>query len=264
MSINKLQNNITTLDIISKTNDVVEKTNITSGGWVQKAYAAYTYPSTLSHSSNPTKYTVDLSNYLPNDGENYEVLLYYGGSGNLVLGTDFHDTLGGFYANDNRQCQTVVVGPKREIYLFVYNSNVTSFEFHVNAYKQVTSDINHKLEDDLSNLSNSGTTAMETLIANKAKNFGIPTSKYIDFEIGANGATYTAPANGWFNANYYVDTIGKFLHIRTLDTDFRVDDMSYNGWVSACMPVYKGEQVSIGYSTPTLSKIRFIYASNEG
>ena len=34
MSINKLQNNITTLDIISKTNDVVEKTNITSGGWV--------------------------------------------------------------------------------------------------------------------------------------------------------------------------------------------------------------------------------------
>jgi hypothetical protein len=83
--------------------------------------------------------------------------------------------------------------------------------------------------------------------------------------LGANGATYTAPANGYF----YVDGNGTNKHVNfqfnVNGVTIRQDRIVGN---ANCAPIglvkaRKGESVIITYTTSSLSSFRFIYAEGE-
>ena len=58
---------------------------------------------------------------------------------------------------------------------------------------KITADLQLKAEKDLSNI----TAEAKSQIAGH----GMPSSNYVDLTLGASGATYTAPASGYFEFN---------------------------------------------------------------
>lgn len=256
MNINKLNNNITLLDVIDTTNNVVDKSNIISGGWVISHKTIYSYPTTLQwNNTNPTIYTIDLSNYLPKDGENYEVMYYCGGKGNVVLGSDLISDCGGWYGNvGNRIFTTTVVGNGRYLTVKVYNSNATEAELYLKAYKMVTSDVNTKLEQDLSNLTDEAKSVM-------AKT-SFPSDTVIYLEWGTAGTSYTAPADGWFCAR--ADLLNGYLELNnTKGFNFRTSGYISYGTTSVILPAKKNDSILLWYDKLDSTKahtINFTYA----
>ena len=108
-----------------------------------------------------------------------------------------------------------------------------------------------KANTDFSNLSAAG--------KNIASGLGMPSNRYIDLTLGASGATYTAPANGWIlvgkrcTANQYLGTYANSI-MKCLE----VWNTSY---CSLLFPVRKGNVFQISYSASgTTDVFRFIYA----
>ena len=108
-----------------------------------------------------------------------------------------------------------------------------------------------KANTDFSNLSAAG--------KNIASGLGMPSNRYIDLTLGASGATYTAPANGWIlvgkrcTANQYLGTYANSI-MKCLE----VWNTSY---CSLLFPVRKGNVFPISYSASgTTDVFRFIYA----
>lgn len=100
----------------------------------------------------------------------------------------------------------------------------------------------------------------------------MPSDRYIDLTLGANGSTYTAPANGWLclarqtnNSNQYVQ-----FNATSSDLGYRNNILTgqevYNkGAIAcACMPMLKGQSTVIYYSAGgTIHVFRFVYAGGE-
>lgn len=96
----------------------------------------------------------------------------------------------------------------------------------------------------------------------------MPSNKYIDLTLGASGASYTAPANGWFT---HQRTAG------TANTGMRFSNVTVGSLGSACLssttagtcavtvPAKKGDEVFLYYNTTGtgLNIFRFIYAEGE-
>ena len=108
-----------------------------------------------------------------------------------------------------------------------------------------------KANTDLSNLSADG--------KDIASGLGMPSNRYIDLTLGASGATYTAPANGWIlvgkrcTANQYLGTYANSI-MKCLE----VWNTSY---CSLLFPVRKGNVFPISYSASGTTEVfRFIYA----
>lgn len=95
---------------------------------------------TLSAEDNPGQYTMDLSEYLPQSGEQYLVLCNTNlNSGNTMVDTDLGKNIAQIYngLSSPLSFQLILpVGADRQIKLRVY-SNLTNFYFQVNAYLKV-------------------------------------------------------------------------------------------------------------------------------
>lgn len=99
---------------------------------------------------------------------------------------------------------------------------------------------------------------------------GMPSSRYIDLTLLASGNTYTAPANGWFNAQQNISTnatvnVG-MLAINTT-TNVRVGEQNnFAGYHvnSVLLPVKKGEAMALYYYEYTsISHFKFFYDEGE-
>lgn len=105
--------------------------------------------------------------------------------------------------------------------------------------------------------------ASDELYAVSGSGIGFPSSDYEDLTIGASGAAYTAPANGWF-------TIGIVGRAGSTYAEL-VDSLSGNGsctsysggWGRACLPIRKGIPVQVYYWGSDFKVFRFIYAEGE-
>ena len=94
---------------------------------------------------------------------------------------------------------------------------------------------------------------------------GMPSSKYIDVSVGANGTTYTAPANGYFCSQ------GNFSQenglIRLLNNSRRsigTDSKAGVAWSYAVfVPCQKGDEVVLFYQSVSGVKLTFIYAEGD-
>ena len=100
--------------------------------------------------------------------------------------------------------------------------------------------------------------------------WGMPSYTYIDLTLGASGATYQAPANGWYticsNSN---GTYPKNIElINSSGGDVNTSTKAYNnnnsGWLRCSLPVKKGDIVACYYNNISLQHFRFVYAQGSG
>ena len=94
--------------------------------------------------------------------------------------------------------------------------------------------------------------------------WGMPSSKYIDLTLGASGATYTAPANGYY-AIRMTSSEAQFISMVNDNNgaqSFQV--FPGPGWEAGTyIEVKKGQVISIHYNCPTKNMFRFIYAEGD-
>ena len=111
-----------------------------------------------------------------------------------------------------------------------------------------------KADTNLGNLSTSG--------KDIASGLGMPSNRYIDLTLGASGATYTAPANGWFFVRK-VSTGIQVIYLTNTTNGMTLSCYSSNSgeYLDSIMPVVKGQSVICEYSTGgTTQFFRFVYA----
>lgn len=111
----------------------------------------------------------------------------------------------------------------------------------------------NKADVDASNFSSIGKSVLSGL--------GMPSKRYIDLTLGASEATYTAPANGWFN----LITQGlTYLDMYRTNDRFGSISNPNNGYARKFVPIQKGQSLAIYYSgTPTNTSFRFYYAEGD-
>lgn len=116
---------------------------------------------------------------------------------------------------------------------------------------------NGKADVDLSNVNVSGTSL--------ASGWSMPSSRYIDLTLGASGATYTAPANGYFYLQKIATSTTQVLLMvnnSKIGSIFTTNDT--NKGVQSYIPVSKGDTLSVTYSLGGATTIfRFVYAEGE-
>ena len=115
-----------------------------------------------------------------------------------------------------------------------------------------TPDVTNKADTDLSNLTSTGKSTGAEL--------SLPSENYIDLTLGASGASYTAPANGWVS----VHVVGQLaIHLTDSNGNNLLVTWTTNG--SACyLPVRKNMSYTISYaSVSQVVMFRFVYAEGE-
>lgn len=96
--------------------------------------------------------------------------------------------------------------------------------------------------------------------------WGMPSNRYIDLTLGANGSTYTAPANGWFYIEKGNTAAAQFIEVynRTAKFRFQVQASIASSYNSVIIPAKRGDVIEVNYnSAGTLEGFRFIYAEGE-
>lgn len=90
----------------------------------------------------------------------------------------------------------------------------------------------------------------------------MPSGKYIDLSLQASGATYTAPADGYFSISKRVVNYGEYLILVDGGTAIGYHaQMAVRAYNTLMIPVKKGRQVRIDYTgNGELSFFRFVYA----
>jgi hypothetical protein len=143
-----------------------------------------------------------------------------------------------------------------ELPLVVTNTqNIT-----VNINNEVVA-VTEKADIDLSNV----TAVAKNLISG----MGMPSSNYVNLTLGANGTTYTAPANGYFKLvrhNVVLNTAGNTAYVALINVT--AENMSVehrtqiggNGMQRIYIPASKGDVIQINYDGSSTNTFQFIYA----
>lgn len=151
------------------------------------------------------------------------------------------------YKNDFNKVQPQTI--KAYYYMVVANSIKTSIVADID---QIATDLNLKADTDLANVTNTGT----SLVAS----WSSPSSQYVGLTIGASGASYTAPSDGFVFLSYNITTSS--IGYITIEQDGLSDQSVYYGAsyqaVYIMRPVHKG-LFSIAYGNTSFVDFRFYY-----
>ena len=137
------------------------------------------------------------------------------------------------------------------LYIVIATSTKTDIEVDID---EIATDLNGKADVDLTNVNNAGTSL--------GASWASASNNYIDLTLGASGATYTAPANGWF-------LIGKnasdqqYLYIGLASANGPAFTLCSSGNQELCASIYvsKGQSVLVGYNANgATNRFKFIYA----
>lgn len=93
---------------------------------------------------------------------------------------------------------------------------------------------------------------------------GMPSNKYIDLTLGASGATYTAPADGYFVLTKSCDNTNQIITIFNLSNQLesKIRSGTTNGGYAVFVPCQKGDIVQVDYTFGgSTNYFRFIYAN---
>ena len=93
--------------------------------------------------------------------------------------------------------------------------------------------------------------------------FAMPSDIYIDLTLGADGATYTAPADGYFAIRGAATDAGGFIVMSNKKTQMSTNPVAFNagGGLQSFLPVKKGDVVHVWYGNFAEVFFRFIYAN---
>lgn len=122
------------------------------------------------------------------------------------------------------------------------------------------SSINGKLNADLTNIDAIGKSTVS--------GWGMPGSKTASFSGGASGATYTAPANGYFVFGGKASSSSvSYLNAYIIETNLQVQNWIppnvQGNSVRAFLPCKKGQRLNLSYYQLTLDVLFFRYADGE-
>ena len=97
----------------------------------------------------------------------------------------------------------------------------------------------------------------------QASGAGMPSSKYIDLTLGANGTTYTAPANGYYHLSSWATSTNSQQAID--NGHYVVNNITTlkGAPLHSVINVSKGDTVSVEYMNINKRNFRFIYAEGE-
>lgn len=102
--------------------------------------------------------------------------------------------------------------------------------------------------------------------SSEISHYAMPSSKYVDLTLGASGATYTAPANGWLQLVKVAGVVNSWQVLRNSSSniqDTRIG-VTATDTLTSYVPASKGDEVYVAYtSTGDVSRFRFIYAKGE-
>ena len=138
------------------------------------------------------------------------------------------------------------------IYIVVGTSTKEGIEVDID---NIATDLNGKADTDLTNTTDNGKILMSGM--------GMPSDKYVDLTLGANGSSYTAPANGWIAFGKTANGAGQFITLTNVTNSLVI---AFNAHASGNIPqVYipcaKGDTIIVNYSAGgATQRFRFIYA----
>lgn len=100
--------------------------------------------------------------------------------------------------------------------------------------------------------------------SNEISSYAMPSSKFIDLTLGASGAQYIAPANGWYSVDLISASTSAFgeFYKNGARIAHRVHSVN-NQSIPFYAPFRQGDVLDIKYSNATLSHFRFYYAEGE-
>lgn len=100
--------------------------------------------------------------------------------------------------------------------------------------------------------------------------FAMPSSKYEEITLLANGSEYNAPANGYYVVAMYSVNSNGYISIVNMTADTKENVQSNNhgsDYLSVFLPVSKGQIIKFWYNSSmsfqTSSYFRFVYAGGE-
>lgn len=106
--------------------------------------------------------------------------------------------------------------------------------------------------------------ATDELYAISGSGFGFPSSNKVTLTLGASGAKYTAPANGYFSLLVIGSNADNFAVIQGASISLQGWSPIANGDIKLFYPVLKGREVTINYGlADTLNSLVFYYAEGE-
>ena len=186
-------------------------------------------------------------------GQNESGEFYYHASnrGNSIGGFAFDASRSSsIYGNSTTvQPQTI----KGFMYIVIATTTKTDIQVNID---EIATDLNGKADVDLSNANNQAKILMSGM--------AMPSDTYEDFTVGATGASYTAPANGWFCVKCTVSNkTGQFQSGYTTSYGGRgqLTGYQYSDRGGAVVPMSKGQTLSFYYEANTQDRsIRFVYA----
>ena len=96
--------------------------------------------------------------------------------------------------------------------------------------------------------------------------WGMPSTRYIDLTLGASGATYSAPANGWFYIDKTSNATNQWVSITNNSRKFGANSVAplSNSNIRLKCEAQKGDRIQVDYNLGGATNIfRFIYAEGE-
>ena len=122
------------------------------------------------------------------------------------------------------------------------------------------------IKDYVDSFSGANTSLSNLTVAgnNFCAHAGLPGTTYNNLTLGADGSVYLAPADGYFClsvSSFGVDGV-IFMYRSSPRYGLSTRYTPYD-WVDICLPISKGEYVTIQYTgTPTVQVFRFLYANS--
>lgn len=139
------------------------------------------------------------------------------------------------------------------VYIVIASSTKTDIQVDID---NIATDLNGKADTDLTNVTDTAKVLMSGM--------GMPSNKYVDLTLGASGASYTAPADGYVVFRRTSTAAGQTLQITNVYSGLQ--NFIHNGNTSSLLgcylPVKKGDRYAIGYTLGSSANqvFRFIYA----
>lgn len=150
-------------------------------------------------------------------------------------------------------------------YDFVINTAEQTFRLPVSNGSQGSGSLYYYCGDTLQNVDLINIARMQETIPSQAAHAAMPSNRYINLTPGANGTSYTAPADGWIAFAKKLTATGQFVGLS--NNTIGMSTMGCNasdgsgGNTSCFIPCKKGDKVVTWYSAGgDFLTLKFIYA----
>ena len=151
------------------------------------------------------------------------------------------------------------------VYIVIATSSKTEIQTDID---EIATDLNGKADNDLSNLNTTGQAIINSKANTDLSNItdtgyikmagaSMPSNTQITLTLGADGATYTAPADGWVIVTGY--NANSSITIWQGSTNMSNTAGNSGDYYTVMIPVRKGN-FNVGYRGITLVSFKFIYA----